>query len=73
MVVNGIGLMHRSAGGLMDRALPADELARIQSILDGYGRDAIQFQRAANAASRQASVRLLPRPDTGDMDSPSGT
>ena len=43
IVVTGVRLMHRSAAGLMDRALPAADLAKIQTILDRYASAETQF------------------------------
>jgi cation diffusion facilitator family transporter len=43
IVVTGVRLMRRSAAGLMDHALPADELAKIDEILDRYADREIQF------------------------------
>jgi hypothetical protein len=34
IVLTGVRLMRRSAAGLMDRALPAEELTEIQTVLD---------------------------------------
>lgn len=43
IVVTGVRLMRRSAAGLMDRALPAADLAKIQIILEDYAGPEIQF------------------------------
>jgi divalent metal cation (Fe/Co/Zn/Cd) transporter len=43
IVVTGVRLMRRSAAGLMDRALPAADLKKIETILDRYGEPEIQF------------------------------
>jgi divalent metal cation (Fe/Co/Zn/Cd) transporter len=36
IIVTGVSLVRRSTGGLMDRALPADELARVHDILERF-------------------------------------
>ena len=36
IVVTGVSLVHRSTGGLMDRALESHELARVQAVLERY-------------------------------------
>lgn len=43
IVWTGVGLMARSASGLLDAALPAAETARIEAILDRYRAEGIQF------------------------------
>lgn len=43
IVVAGVGLVRRSAAGLMDRALSADERAGVQQILDDFSDDQVDF------------------------------
>lgn len=43
IVVTGVGLVRRSTGGLMDRALPGDELAAITKVLDEFGGPPVRF------------------------------
>lgn len=62
IVVTGVSLVKRSVGGLMDRALEPDELARIEAVLDGFSSDEIQFHALlTRRAGRRAfiSVHLL--------------
>ena len=59
IVVTGVRLMRRSAAGLMDRALPAADLAKIQTILDRY------------AGAETSSMRCAPGERAGDRSSPS--
>ena len=58
IIVTGIRLMRRSAAGLMDRALPAEELATVQATLDNY-RPRDPVPRAANPG-RLARQRATP-------------
>ncbi|MCK9249228.1 MAG: cation diffusion facilitator family transporter [Solirubrobacteraceae bacterium] len=43
IVVSGVGLVRRSADGLMDRALEEDELAHVRSVLERYRCDTVEF------------------------------
>jgi cation diffusion facilitator family transporter len=43
IVVTGVGLVRRSTGGLMDRALPDDQLAAITKVLDEFGGPPVRF------------------------------
>lgn len=54
IVWTGWRLMQRSAAGLMDASLPADELARIEALLDPYRRAGLGFHalRTRQAGSR---------------------
>jgi cation diffusion facilitator family transporter len=54
IVVTGVRLMGRSAGGLMDRALPADELARVREVLARQESDDVHFHALR---TRQAGRR----------------
>jgi cation diffusion facilitator family transporter len=54
IVVTGVKLMRRSAGGLMDRALPEDELSAVREVLDHYAGTEIQFHALR---TRQAGRR----------------
>ena len=51
----GVGLMRRSALGLLDVALPAEEQAALQAVLDRYQNDSVHFHavRTRQAASRR--------------------
>jgi divalent metal cation (Fe/Co/Zn/Cd) transporter len=63
IVVTGVSLVRRSTGGLMDRALPADELARVHDVLERYARagrvrfHALRTRRAGRRAF--VSVHIL--------------
>lgn len=50
----GVGLVRRAAGGLLDTALPAPELAAIRGVLDRYVREGLQFHAVR---TRQAGAR----------------
>lgn len=54
IVVTGVRLMRRSAAGLMDHALPAQELSKIHAILDNHAGTEIQFHALR---TRQAGRR----------------
>jgi cation diffusion facilitator family transporter len=59
----GVRLIRRSALGLLDTALPADERATVVAILDGYaGREGVEYHalRTRQAGSRRfVSVHIL--------------
>ena len=58
----GFRLVRRSILGLMDTALPAEERAAVQAILDRYGQEGIRFHalRTRQAAARRfVSVHVL--------------
>ena len=62
IVWTGIQLMKRSISGLMDTALPQNELDEVEAVLDKYRQDGIQFHalRTRQAASRRfISVHIL--------------
>jgi cation diffusion facilitator family transporter len=62
IVYTGAGLMRRSAGGLMDRALGEPEQRAIQEILDGFRADGVRFHalRTREAGARSfISLHLL--------------
>jgi cation diffusion facilitator family transporter len=54
IVWTGWHLLHRSAGGLMDASLPAEELGAIERVLDGYRGQGLDFHalRTRQAGSR---------------------
>jgi cation diffusion facilitator family transporter len=54
IVWTGWHLLHRSAGGLMDASLPAQELGAIERVLDGYRTQGLDFHalRTRQAGSR---------------------
>jgi cation diffusion facilitator family transporter len=43
ILLTGYGLLRRSVSGILDAALPADDLAAIESIINRYRRDGIDF------------------------------
>lgn len=58
----GIRIMRRSALGLMDTALPADELAKIKKILDSYKKEEVRYhalRTRQGGARRFVSVHIL--------------
>jgi cation diffusion facilitator family transporter len=62
IVVTGVGLVRRSTGGLMDRALPDEELAAITKVLDDFGGPPVRFHalRTRQAGRRSfLSVHVL--------------
>jgi cation diffusion facilitator family transporter len=59
---SGVGLIRRSFFGLLDRALPADERRAIETVLDAYGDEGVQYHalRTREAAGRSfVSVHVL--------------
>jgi cation diffusion facilitator family transporter len=56
IVYTGVGLLRRSIGGLMDRALPAPEQASIQNLLDTYTSKDVQYHALR---TRQAGQRAF--------------
>jgi cation diffusion facilitator family transporter len=62
IVVTGIGLVRRSTGGLMDRALPDEELAAITRVLDDLGEAPVRFHALRTRQAGRysfASVHVL--------------
>ncbi len=62
----GIGLMRRSIGGLMDSALPPEDLAQIDGVLAGFRRRGLDFHalRTHMAGRRRfVSLHVLVPPD----------
>jgi cation diffusion facilitator family transporter len=62
IVITGIGLVRRFTGGLLDRALPEDERAAIQRVLDDFDGNTVRFHalRTRQAGRRSfASVHVL--------------
>jgi cation diffusion facilitator family transporter len=62
IIWSGVSLVRRSALGLMDTALPAEEQAAIKQILDRYREQGVQFHalRTRSAAARRfVSVHVL--------------
>ncbi|MCW5876087.1 MAG: cation transporter [Anaerolineales bacterium] len=58
----GYRILRGSAQGLMDAALPAEELARIQAILDSFTQDAVRFhalRTRQSGARRFVSMHVL--------------
>ena len=59
IVWTGWQLLHRSASGLMDEALPEDQLAAIKSVLANYHRKGLDFHALrTRQAGRQAFITL---------------
>ncbi|MEW6581659.1 MAG: cation diffusion facilitator family transporter [Actinomycetota bacterium] len=54
IVVTGYLLIHRSTGGLMDRALPAADLAAVEAVLDRHRLEGVEFHAIR---TRQAGRR----------------
>jgi divalent metal cation (Fe/Co/Zn/Cd) transporter len=57
IAIAGGGLVRRSAGGLMDRALGEDERHQMSGALSHFERDGVQFH-ALHPAGRVARVHL---------------
>jgi cation diffusion facilitator family transporter len=51
IVWSGVGLMVRSASGLLDPAMPAEEVARIERVLGRYREEGVQFHDLRTRAS----------------------
>jgi cation diffusion facilitator family transporter len=59
IVWTGVGLLRDSSGGLMDRALDADERGRVETVLARYERDGIGFHALrTRRAGRRAFVSV---------------
>lgn len=43
IVWTGVKIVRRSVSGLMDKAIPAEDVAVIQRVLDGFRKDGVQF------------------------------
>ena len=56
ILVTGYGLVCRSVSGILDAALPADDVAQIVGILDRYRLDGIEFHALRTRANRGANV-----------------
>lgn len=54
IVVTGVGLVRRSVGGFMDRALPPDDRAAIAAVLDSYAARGVRYH---SLRTRQAGRR----------------
>jgi cation diffusion facilitator family transporter len=54
IIFSGWRLLHQAVHGLMDTALPEDELATVRAILAGHSRDGVQFHALR---TRQSGVR----------------
>jgi cation diffusion facilitator family transporter len=59
IVVTGVSLVRRFTGGLMDRALPPDERAAIEHVLQRYAGQGVQFHALrTRGAGRRAFVSV---------------
>jgi cation diffusion facilitator family transporter len=59
IVVTGVSLVRRFTGGLMDRALPPDERAAIEEVLQRYAGQRVQFHALrTRGAGRRAFVAV---------------
>jgi cation diffusion facilitator family transporter len=59
IVVTGVGLLRRAGGGLMDQALPSDELAKLDRALAPYRRHGVGFHAVrTRQAGRRSFVTL---------------
>jgi cation diffusion facilitator family transporter len=65
IVATGVAFLRRSVGGLMDRALTADELAQIEAALGPFKRGGVRFHALrTRQAGRRAFISphvLVPR------------
>jgi cation diffusion facilitator family transporter len=59
IVVTGVSLIRNSVAGLMDRALPADEIAQVREVLDRYESEDVRFHALrTRRAGRRTFVSL---------------
>jgi len=59
IVWTGWELLHRSASGLMDEALPDEQIQAIEAVLDGYRRQGSEFHALrTRQAGRQAFISM---------------
>ena len=67
IVVTGVRLMHRSAGGLMDRAVPAEELSAVLEVLARHESPNVRFHalRTRQAGRRCSCRSTCSRPARG--------
>jgi cation diffusion facilitator family transporter len=54
IVFTGVGIVRRAVSGLMDTALPAEDVARVHEVLTGYEREGAHFHALR---TRQAGAR----------------
>ena len=54
IIWSGVRIVHKSVLGLMDTALPAEELSTIQRVLEGYRQDGVEYHALR---TRQAGTR----------------
>lgn len=62
IIWTGVRLVRRSVGGLMDRAIPAEDVAVIQKVLDNFRRDGVQFHAVItrqSGAQKFVSMHVL--------------
>ena len=64
IVWTGVRIVRRSTLGLMDTALPGPSSSTIRRVLDGYGRDGIEYHalRTRQAGARQFRLGARARP-----------
>ena len=55
IVVTGVRLIRRAGGGLMDRALPPEEQAAIETVLAPYRKEGIGFETLRTRSSGRRS------------------
>ena len=67
IVWTGITLVRGSALGLLDTALPPDERAAVQMVLDRYVAEGVQYHAGAHPAGWSAPLRFVPCPGSGPM------
>jgi divalent metal cation (Fe/Co/Zn/Cd) transporter len=59
IVVTGVSLVHRFTGGLMDRALPPEQRAAIEEVLQHYAGQDVRFHALrTRGAGRRAFVSV---------------
>lgn len=62
IIYTGIRLLRRSAAGLMDQSLPAEDMLKVQQVLDGYTPQGVRFHalRSRSAGARRfVSMHIL--------------
>ena len=66
----GVRIMRQSVRGLMDAALPADELETVQDVLRAYEEQGVEFHALRTRQAGPSSIRDGARPHARGLDSP---
>ena len=73
IIITGTGLLRRSGGGLMDRALDEDVQHQIDEVLNSFAPQGVQFHALRSQAGRAPRLRLHPHPRPRRLDRPTRT